>query len=93
MQVTHLAVTGSVSTGQTLPQGHRSQGESPGHGTPLIPKLWDAEPWLWTAGPGRVVPLAGGGWGAQPLEGYLDTVLQAVAHGRADLLVVTEQSG
>lgn len=28
-----------------------------------------------------------------PSSGYLDTVLQAVADGRADLLVVAEQSG
>lgn len=46
-----------------------------------IPKVRGAEP-----------RLAGGARLAQP-RGYLDTVLQAVAHGRADLLEVTEQSG
>lgn len=44
--------------------------------------------------PGQaVVALAGGGRGGRAPCGYLDSVLQAVAHGRADLLVVTEQSG
>lgn len=45
--------------------------------------------------PGRAVwcPWQEVAGGHSPFEGYLDTVLQAVAHGRADLLVVTEQSG
>lgn len=61
----------------------RSQSESSGHRTALIPELW-------ALSCGQLDEAV---WGPSPSPGYLDTVLQAVAHGRADLLMVTEQRG
>lgn len=77
-----LGSAGSVSTGQT---GTQSQGRAPGTGQPH-PKAPGAEP---CCGQGSGWPEVPGG----TARGYLDTVLQAVAHGRADLLEVTEQRG
>lgn len=87
---------GLFSTGQTPPQGNRSQGERPGHGTPLSPRAlvalsqgWAPACWV------RLHDAAGGKVAGKhsPSSGYLDAVLQAVAHRRANLLVVAEQSG
>lgn len=77
-------------------QGKRSEGERPGHGTPLSPRALGAASrgWAQPAGSGcAVLPVEQAAVKRSPVAGYLDTVLQAVAHRRADLLVVAEQSG